>query len=235
MQESTLDRWLEIATRDLCEGAVERVREEVGAHFAAAYDEAIRVGLDDMAATARALLALGNERWARKRFRRTYLTAEELGSLKNLARDAGWIERLGADFNVILLVLGILVVIDFSTTLQDYLQMFLHIGFFTILIGFNSWRALLPGSMRRRYPRLVLAAGMLVLPISTCVLALQVSSMVERAIRHAAWDPVAGILVGAAVAFVAVAGAAGLTYWWAQMWTIFRKLRDKRNREAAGL
>jgi len=79
---ATIEDWLEVATRDLCYDARERVREEVEAHYAAARDEALIDNLSEEMANAWALTVLGDAREANKNFTALHLTATDLQSLE---------------------------------------------------------------------------------------------------------------------------------------------------------
>jgi len=85
MNVNSLEAWLDIATRDLCDAAKERVRGEVEQHFNSTRETAIRDGLDETSAIADALETLGNSNRARKRFNGLYLTAKQFGWIRGIA------------------------------------------------------------------------------------------------------------------------------------------------------
>lgn len=80
-----LERWLDVATRGLCNDAKARVRAEVEQHFDAAYRFQIFEGEDAIIAAALASAALGDAKRANRRYRRVYLTAAEARRVGRLA------------------------------------------------------------------------------------------------------------------------------------------------------
>ncbi|NUM55893.1 MAG: hypothetical protein HUU46_19815 [Candidatus Hydrogenedentes bacterium] len=89
-----LNRWLDTATRGLCDDAKARIRPEVEAHFAAAYRFQIYEGEDEVIAAALASAALGDAKRANRRYRRVYLTkaqARRVGRLAGTSLGALWI------------------------------------------------------------------------------------------------------------------------------------------------
>jgi hypothetical protein len=85
MNVNSLEAWLDIATRGLCDAAKERVRAEVAQHFNSTKETFIRDGLDETSAIVNALESLGNANHARKRFNRFYLTAQQFGLIRAIA------------------------------------------------------------------------------------------------------------------------------------------------------
>ena len=90
----TLEQWLSIATRGLCDSAAARVRAEIQDHYLTATEAAGRGGPD---AEARAVAALGDAAAANREYRRVLLTRGEdiilRSMLKGPARVAGISDR----------------------------------------------------------------------------------------------------------------------------------------------
>lgn len=81
-EREILSAWLEVATKGLANGSKARVVEEISVHFHDAVERARRSGLDDNAAVACAVEALGSAREARRANRRTYLTKRQESMLR---------------------------------------------------------------------------------------------------------------------------------------------------------
>ena len=80
----TLEQWLEVATRGLCDSAAARVRAEIGEHYLSAIESASRDGVDPLDAERRALAALGEAKAANRQYRRVLLTESEARTLSQL-------------------------------------------------------------------------------------------------------------------------------------------------------
>lgn len=80
----TLEGWLRIATRGLCEAAVKRIQSEVSSHYREAVEAYRAQGLVEKEAQERALECLGNSRTAGEGFRRTHLAKWQQVFLLNL-------------------------------------------------------------------------------------------------------------------------------------------------------
>jgi hypothetical protein len=80
----TLDQWLSVATRGLCEAAAERVRTEIGEHYACALESAGTVDVNPLDAERRTVAALGDPKIANREYRRVLLTAGEDDLLRGL-------------------------------------------------------------------------------------------------------------------------------------------------------
>lgn len=79
-------RWLDAATRGLCDDARARVRADVEAHFAAAYEQRRGDGDDHDTAVRLAVASLGDPAAANRRYARVYLTEAESKRIERLAR-----------------------------------------------------------------------------------------------------------------------------------------------------
>jgi hypothetical protein len=86
MTPNTLDHWLDVATRGLCDDAKTRVRAEVEAHLAAAYDALIATGHSAELAECATLESLGGAKKARRRYARVHLTKSDERKLARLSR-----------------------------------------------------------------------------------------------------------------------------------------------------
>ena len=82
----SLEQWLEIATRGLCDDAKERVRAEIESHYADAVAASMERGLSVAEAHGAAMASLGNPRKSRRAFHRAYLTRREFKQLQDIAR-----------------------------------------------------------------------------------------------------------------------------------------------------
>lgn len=79
---SSLDTWLNEATRLLCASAKQRVRAEVTSHYEVARVEMLRNGATEDEAEAHALESLGNAKLAWRKFCRTYYTTAEVDMIR---------------------------------------------------------------------------------------------------------------------------------------------------------
>ena len=77
----TLEQWLDVATRGLCDSAASRVRAEIGEHYLSAIESASRDGVDPLDAERHALNALGEAKIANRQYRRVLLTESEARTL----------------------------------------------------------------------------------------------------------------------------------------------------------
>jgi len=78
-------RWLEFATKGICQEGKERIRDEISAHYEDSLHDALQQGVTQIAAHIAAMESLGDPNKAAKGFRRSYLTekeAEWLGQAK---------------------------------------------------------------------------------------------------------------------------------------------------------
>lgn len=83
-----LERWLRIATHDLCEEAKAGVRAEITAHYEDTLADALMRGLARPEAERETVAALGSPHAARRRFRKSHLTKTERERLNELGRTA---------------------------------------------------------------------------------------------------------------------------------------------------
>lgn len=83
----TLEGWLAATTHGLCDGARERIAEEIASHYDEALTEARAEKLDERAATAKAVRSLGNPRRARRRLRREHLTVKESKAVEKFVEE----------------------------------------------------------------------------------------------------------------------------------------------------
>lgn len=88
-----LERWLRIATCELCDEARPRIRAEIEAHFAEAVEDALAQGRSREAAQAAALKALGNPFDAQAVFNRRSLTQTDLMLVRAFGGPACWGDR----------------------------------------------------------------------------------------------------------------------------------------------
>lgn len=79
-----LEQWLSVATRGLCDSAADRVRAEIGEHYASALELAGTAGVDPLDAERRAVAALGSPKIANRQYRRVLLTEGEANLLRSL-------------------------------------------------------------------------------------------------------------------------------------------------------
>jgi hypothetical protein len=105
----TLEQWLEVATRGLCESAAERVRAEIGEHYASALESAALDGVDPLDADRLAVDALGDAKIANRQYRRVLLTESEEDVLRRCASRGGrlWHRTLVVLSAVLLVVVPI--------------------------------------------------------------------------------------------------------------------------------
>ncbi len=101
----TLDQWLSVATRGLCDSAVERVRAEIGEHYASALESQERAGVDALDAERYALAELGDAKAANREYRRVLLTQGEDVFLRRLSPGFGG--RLWIAFWMLLSAVGL--------------------------------------------------------------------------------------------------------------------------------
>jgi hypothetical protein len=78
-----LDEWLKTATEKLSLPAKDRIKLEIGSHFADAVATHSAEGLSEDEAQSRALSELGDAKAAARRFRRSHLTEDEARSLES--------------------------------------------------------------------------------------------------------------------------------------------------------
>ena len=79
-----LEQWLSVATRGLCDVAAERVRAEIGEHYASALEAAGAADVDPLDVERRAVAALGDAKTANRQYRRVLLTEGEDALLRGL-------------------------------------------------------------------------------------------------------------------------------------------------------
>ena len=112
----TLEHWLDVATKGLCESAAERVRAEIGEHYASALESAVKRGVDSVEAERHAVAALGDAKTANREYRRVLITERE----ENLLSSLGWGSRR-RQFGIMVLWALPLIVIRFWTSEADYI------------------------------------------------------------------------------------------------------------------
>jgi hypothetical protein len=81
----TLEQWLSVATRGLCDAAAARVRAEIGEHYASALESAGTADVDPLDVERRAVTALGDAKTANRQYRRVLLTEGEDVLLRGLS------------------------------------------------------------------------------------------------------------------------------------------------------
>ena len=107
----TLEQWLSVATRGLCESAAECVRAEIREHYLCAVESAGTADVDLPEAERRPLHALGDAKTANRQYRRVLLTEGEDVLLRGLT---SWKQRLWTGVVALLSALA-LVLIPVST------------------------------------------------------------------------------------------------------------------------
>src|SRR5262245_20019576 len=80
----TLEQWLEVATRGLCDSAAARVRAEIVEHYQSAIEAAGAVDVESPDVEGQALAALGDAKTANRQYRRVLLTEGEATLLGGL-------------------------------------------------------------------------------------------------------------------------------------------------------
>jgi hypothetical protein len=108
----TLEQWLDVATSGLCESAADRVRAEIGEHYASALEAAAADDADPIDAERLAVDALGDAKTANRQYRRVLLTASEEDVLRGLTSRGGRLWR-----GTIVLVSAVLLVVVPTSTL----------------------------------------------------------------------------------------------------------------------
>jgi len=81
--QSSLDKWINEATRLLCASAKQRVRREVTSHYEAARAQLLGNGSSEHEAEAHALETLGDAKLAWRNFCRAYFTTAEVDMIRN--------------------------------------------------------------------------------------------------------------------------------------------------------
>src|SRR5271165_3373381 len=84
--QSTLDGWVKDATRCLAKDAAARVKSEIGEHFEASREAAIRDGASAAEAETLAMAALGDPAKANRQYREVVLTSADA----KLLREGNW-------------------------------------------------------------------------------------------------------------------------------------------------
>jgi hypothetical protein len=88
---STLDSWLNDATRCLSKDSAAQVRSEIGEHYEASREAAVQSGANDADAGRAAVAALGDARKANREYREVLLTSEEAKLLRQGNREAQFV------------------------------------------------------------------------------------------------------------------------------------------------
>jgi hypothetical protein len=86
---TTLDGWLNQATRRLAKDSAEQVRTEIREHYESAREAAVCGGATAGEADHSALAALGDAKAANRQYRKVLLTATEARMLRNAKRESG--------------------------------------------------------------------------------------------------------------------------------------------------
>ena len=89
----TLQQWLDVATLGLSDSSAQRVRAEIGEHYASALESAEAAGVDPCDAEHRAVTALGDAQTANRQYRRVLLTESEENSLRQWTSRGGRVWR----------------------------------------------------------------------------------------------------------------------------------------------
>ena len=134
----TLDQWLSVATRDLCESAAETVRTEIREHYLSAVESAATSGVDLPDAERRALNALGDAKTANRQYRRVLLTEGEGVLLRWLT---SWKHKLWAGVWVFLSLLALVLVPASTLSHMKYLFTMMVIDLLLQAVPISSIRA----------------------------------------------------------------------------------------------
>jgi hypothetical protein len=142
-----LERWLEVATKNLAEEGKARVRAEIEAHYWEAVEEKLRHGDREEEAHTKALNSLGDPGEAGRCARKTYLTIDEVNrirvwrgeveddSWKKLCfpTDRTWIRIFDA---AALLAVLVIIYICLTSPFKEVKPFYLTIGGLLILLPF---------------------------------------------------------------------------------------------------
>ena len=132
----TLEHWLDVATKGLCESAAERVRAEIGEHYQSALESAVKSGVDSIEAERHAVAALGDAKTANREYRRVLITERE----ENLLRSWGWGSHR-TQVRVVVVMAVALSVMRFWTAEVDYVLAALVAQGVLLAIPISSIRA----------------------------------------------------------------------------------------------
>jgi len=99
----TLEQWLYVATRGLCDSAAARVRADIGEHHASALEAAGTVDIDPLELERRVVGALGDAKVANRQYRRVLLTEGEHNLLRRLS-SRSWLGKVILLASVVALV-----------------------------------------------------------------------------------------------------------------------------------
>ena len=83
-------RWLEVATKGICQEGKERIQEEISAHYEDALRDALHQGSPKIQAHFAAMESLGSPRKAGRAFRRSCLTEREAKWLEWITGPTPW-------------------------------------------------------------------------------------------------------------------------------------------------
>jgi len=222
-----LNRWLYVATADLCDDAKARVRKEVESHFNAAYEEGRREGLIDAAARAWAITALGHAMSARNEFNKLYLTTRDIQRLKTI--NGNWIYKLAAT-----------VVLGFAAFLLWLYFTFMPISGWSLRANFlagyfvlMAFQLVIAAFFGKRCPRIALTSVMIAVPMVCGMFVINLPWSLRELGPSNFSPPVTSFLtwtvsIAAIGVWLLMAVESISTHL-----PIMRKLGDKRNRDAA--
>ena len=91
----SLNAWLDIATKGICQEGKERIQGEVSCHYEDALHDSLQQGVTQIQAHIAAMESLGDPRKAAKGFRRSYLTEKEAEWLEHAKDPMSWRFRVG--------------------------------------------------------------------------------------------------------------------------------------------
>lgn len=136
MTNPALERWIDVATNNLCGVAKARVRAELEAHYEAVYEQLLNSGTSREEAAREACERLGSAKDANRRYKRVYLTASESRSIARLGR----VNHRG---EVVLwlsaVVFPMLMLVAFLTDSHAIgYDRFLNMGFLFVLAAFTT-------------------------------------------------------------------------------------------------
>ncbi len=222
MNVHSLEVWLDIATRDLCDAARRRVRAEMEQHFLSAKETGTRQGMDDSSAIAHAIEGLGQAERARRRLNREYLTSRQLGLIGGVTET--WNMKLRLLFLGVYAI-GLAYFVDLVVTSSTRFDVWKAFGQFlsTFIFGGLALRAF----FGHRFPLLAIAFTGLAFPLGMTGIVIKWTANNAQRGKSFYNAPVA-LLISIAAVVLAMA----ILY---EVSTVLIKLRRKHNRDIAGI
>lgn len=222
-----LERWLHVATSDLCEDAKVRVRKEIESHFNAAYEEMQREGMIDAAARAWALTALGDPGKARRRYNKLYLTEQDRMTLNYLIGLRS--HKLLAVPAIFFGMLALYIFYNFSVAFSPDMSGVVYFALANILIFQLAFSAF----FGKRWPRLAVTGWMVCLPACVGIFAMNLYRFFTHRPSENFSPKVSNWIIGITISATTLVFAIVIAQRVAIYWSIVRKLRDEQNVQAA--